>query len=488
MNFFSNDFSIRAYVDGVRNRQFSVSEAVEAFLSRISSLNPDINAFLDTYEADSLKEAEAFDRGESNPSLPLAGVPVAIKDNMLMRGKRTTAASRILEKYTASYDATVVSKLKNAGALIVGKTNLDEFAMGSSSETSAFGPVKNPLDTSRVPGGSSGGSAAAVAANMVLGSLGSDTGGSIRQPASFCGVVGLKPTYGSVSRYGLMALASSLDQIGPFGKTVEDVAVLFDVIAGKDPLDATSVDRSWATSLSLGRPFERKPVIGIPRDFFAQGIDEMVARSVEGAIDSFGRDGFEVKEIQLPHASYAVSCYYIILPAECSSNLARYDGIRYARLDDAVSVDSSLRDAYLDQRHAGFGDEPKRRMLLGAFVLSSGYYDAYYAKAQKVRRLIFNDFQNVFDASKGGVDAIVAPVTPTPAFSLGEKINDPLAMYLSDIFTIPVNLAGLPSLSLPVKRSWDSGELPIGFQIIGNHFSEESILSLGHYYQTYLSD
>ena len=486
MNFFETGYTIEQLHDAYTRRTVSVGDVVRQFFDYARAHDASIGAFLEFFEKEGMERAAALDleREQIDPLAalpPLFGVPVAIKDNMLYTGHHASAASKILEHYLSAYTATAVQKLLDAGAVIVGRTNLDEFAMGSSTEYSAFGVTRNPYDSTKVPGGSSGGSAAAVAGNMVLASLGSDTGGSIRQPAGFCGVVGLKPTYGSVSRYGLMALASSLDQIGPFAKTVRDAARVFGVIAGPDALDATSAPKAHE-DLLIGGAAIKKKVLGVPREYFVDGMDASVEAAVRTAIDRFKQDGFAIKEISLPHTQYALSCYYIILPAEASANLARFDGVRYSRLAD-LPDDTSLLDLYRLQKGEGYGDEPTRRILLGTFVLSSGYYDAYYAKAQKVRRLILDDFQKVFD---DGIDAILTPVTPTTAFAIGEKKDDPLSMYLSDIFTIPVNLAGLPALSLPVDGGFSKENMPINFQIIGKHFDEQTILSLGDYYETHL--
>jgi aspartyl-tRNA(Asn)/glutamyl-tRNA(Gln) amidotransferase subunit A len=397
---------------------------------------------------------------------------------MLIEGTHTTAGSKILENYTSAYDATVIKKLKKEGAIFLGKTNLDEFAMGASTENSAFGVTRNPYDSERVPGGSSGGSAAAVAAGFALGALGSDTGGSIRQPAAFCGVVGMKPTYGRVSRFGLIAMASSLDQIGPFAKTVEDAEVLFNAIRGADPFDATSTDKDYVPEDDFRRLKELK--IGLPKEYFIDGLSSDVKNGVDEAIAKLKSLGFKFKEISLPHAEYALACYYIVVPAEVSANLARFDGIRYDRIRDAESAVRSLRDIYFKNRGERFGAETRRRILLGTFVLSAGYYDAYYAKAQKVRRLIQNDFKEAYKE----VDVILTPVAPTAAFKIGEKADNPLAMYLSDIFMVSLNLAGLPGISIPVKKyNLSGGELPVGFQLIGKHFREADILGIGKQYE-----
>ena len=410
---------------------------------------------------------------------------MAIKDNILIKGLPATAASKILENYKATYDATVIKKLKNKKAVFLGKTNLDEFAHGSSTENSAFKTTKNPYDLERVPGGSSGGSAAAVAANMAVAALGTDTGGSIRLPASFCGVVGLKPTYGAVSRSGIIAMASSLDQVGPLTKTVEDAAILFKAISGKDDLDTTSVDAKYGDEL-LNPKLEdiKKLTIGLPKEYFTGGLDDYTQKEIQKAIVQIKSLGLKIKEISLPRTKYALSVYYIIMPAEVSSNLARFDGIRYSRLDGLENKGNKMWDVYFKQKGKGFGPEARRRIMLGTYVLSSGYYDAYYSKAQKVRRLIKEDFDKAFNPLAGGVDVILTPVSPTPAFKINEKTNDPLQMYLSDIFTIPLNLAGLPGVSIPVRKyNKGENELPVGFQLIGKPFREADILGIGQFYE-----
>ncbi len=474
------NLTIREFHAGLTGKKFSATEAAREFLSAINKEDQELGAFLEVREDKALEEARAVDDAvERGGELDfLAGVPLAVKDNMVMEGERTTAGSRILENYTGAYDATVIKKLKQSRAVILGKTNLDEFAMGSSTENSAFQVTKNPRDKSRVPGGSSGGSAAAVAARLALAALGSDTGGSIRQPANFCGVVGLKPTYGAVSRFGLIAMASSLDQIGPIAQTVEDAEILFNAIRGHDPLDATSVEFPISNyQLSI-----TDVTIGLPKEYFVPGMDAEVERGMEEAMGRFKKLGARFKEISLPHTPYALSVYYIIVPSEVSANLARFDGLRYSPIIN--DQQPTLKDIYTKTRGGGFGAEAKRRVLLGTFVLSHGYYDAYYLKAQRVRQLIRQDFERVFDV--GGVDMILAPVSPTLPFKIGEKANDPLAMYLSDIFTIPINLAGLPSLAMPVKRYWMGDgvpELPVGFQLIGKPFRESEILAAGKSYE-----
>jgi aspartyl-tRNA(Asn)/glutamyl-tRNA(Gln) amidotransferase subunit A len=411
---------------------------------------------------------------------PLSDITVAVKDLLVMdNGVPTTAASNILRTFVSPYNATVIERLEKAGAQIIGKTNLDEFAMGSSNETSAFGVVCNPWDETRVPGGSSGGSAAAVASGIARTAIGTDTGGSIRQPAAFTGVLGLKPTYGRVSRFGVTAMASSLDQVGVFARTVEDVASVLEVVAGTDPHDATTVDRPvppYAANLSDSVAGK---TIGLPKEYFIDGLQPEIAAAVEAAASDYERAGAKVVEVSLPHTKYAVAVYYIVMAAEASSNLSRYDGIRYhySVEDEPDATIDSLEDVYLQTRSRGFGEEVKRRIMLGTYVLSAGYYDAYYKKAMQVRTLIKQDFDQAF----AEVDAILAPVTPTTAFKIGEKIDDPLQMYLNDILTIPVNLAGLPAISVPA--GFDAQRLPIGLQLIGPQFGEEVILSLANTYQ-----
>jgi len=473
------NLTIQEFHDALCAREFSAREAMEESYSTIEK-NKDLNAFISLTKEDALCSAGAIDimiaRGENIPML--GGVPIALKDNMLMKGSATTAGSKILNEYVASYDGWVAEKLKALNATIIGKTNMDEFAMGSSNENSAFGPVKNPHNKECVSGGSSGGSAVSVACGATLGSFGSDTGGSIRQPAALCGVVGMKPTYGAVSRFGIMAMASSLDQIGPFSKTVSDSEILFDAIRGKDLHDATTFEKKELRSKPVGE--EKKTIIGIPKEYFIEGIDSYVSNYISEAIEKFKKLGFSFKEISLPHTKYALSTYYIIMPAEVSTNLARFDGIRYLGVSEVRSDIKNLKDLYIKTRGVGFGRESRRRILLGTFVLSSGYYDAYYSKAQKVRTLISNDFERAFES----VDVILTPTTPTAAFKLGEKTSDPLSMYLFDIFTIPVNLAGLPGISIPVKKfAVGSGELPVNFQLIGKHYHEADLFAVGKEYE-----
>ncbi|MFZ0815353.1 MAG: Asp-tRNA(Asn)/Glu-tRNA(Gln) amidotransferase subunit GatA, partial [Candidatus Sulfotelmatobacter sp.] len=411
---------------------------------------------------------------EGKPLPPLAGVPVAIKDVMSTRGVRTTAGSKILGNYIPPYDCTAIARMEAAGAVVLGKTNCDEFAMGSSNENSAFRPVRNPRDLTRVPGGSSGGSAAAVAADMAVVALGSDTGGSIRQPASFCGVVGLMPTYGRVSRYGLIAFASSLDHIGPLATTVKDAAIVLGTIAGRDPMDSTSADVPVPNYVAeLEKPV-RGLKLGVAKEYFGDGLDDEVRHAVESAIDKLKSLGCEIVPVSLPHTPYAVPTYYLIATAEASSNLARYDGVRYSYRAPGVK---SLSEMYRRSRDEGFGAEVKRRIMLGTYALSAGYYDAYYLKAQKVRALLTRDFEEAFRK----VDAIVTPTSPTAAFRLGEKSNDPLAMYLADIYTVTADLVGIPGISVPCGETRE--KLPIGLQILGKHFDETTVLRVAHAYE-----
>ena len=453
----------------------SAREVAEAFISRADSVDEKVHAFLHRDDQDLLAQAAASDdrRAKGENLGPLDGVPVSLKDVISHKGQPLTAASRILENYVSPYDATTTRKLKDAGALVWGRTNLDEFAMGSSTENSAYGATNNPWDLSCVPGGSSGGSAAAVAAREAPLTLGSDTGGSIRQPASLCGVVGMKPTYGMVSRYGLAAFASSLDQIGPFSQTVEDAALLLQVISGHDPLDSTSYPteaQDYQTALAEPLPTKK---LGLPKEFFGEGIDDEVRRLVDEAIAFYKAEGHEIVEISLPTTDLAVPVYYLVATAEASSNLARYDGIRYTHRSERAE---NAVDVFAKSRGEGFGEEVKRRCILGAYALSSGYYDAYYLRAQKTRTLIRRDFEEAFEQ----VDAILTPTSPTPAFKQGERAEDPIAMYLSDVFTISVNLAGLPAVSVPCGHT--SAGLPVGLQVIGQAFREADMLSVAHAY------
>lgn len=445
-------------------KEITARELAEVALSVIKEKDGDIHAYLEVYDdviAQADRAQKIIDEGKA---LELTGIPMAVKDNILIKGKIASAASKILENYRATYDANVIKKLKSCGAVFVGRTNMDEFAMGGSTENSAFGPTKNPYDISRVSGGSSGGSAAALSMGSVLGALGSDTGGSIRQPASFCGVVGLKPTYGRVSRSGLMAMGSSLDQIGPFGKTVEDAETIFNTIAGHDPKDSTSVPDEMVKPKS-----GESRIIGVPRDFLGEGLGEEVRLNFEQSLKKLQATGYKLQEVSLPNIKYSLAAYYIIMPAEASTNLARYDGVRYGLSREGENV----IDSYLKTRGEGFGKEVRRRIMLGAYVLSAGYYDAYYNKANAVRVLITRDFEETFRE----VDAIVTPTSPVPAFKIGEKANDPLAMYLADIFTVPVNLAGLPAISVPSGKT--AVGLPLGLQIIAPRFGEQTLFTIG---------
>ncbi|TMA40572.1 MAG: Asp-tRNA(Asn)/Glu-tRNA(Gln) amidotransferase subunit GatA [Deltaproteobacteria bacterium] len=470
-----HDLSLRDAAARVRRRETSSVELVRAALDRIAAVEPAVGAFLTVTEAEALAAAAAIDRriaaGE-DPG-PLAGVPVGIKDIICTAGIRTTAGSRILERFVPAYDATVTARLKRAGAVIVGKLNCDEFAMGSSTENSALGTTRNPWDGNRVPGGSSGGSGAAVAAGECHAALGTDTGGSVRLPAAFCGVVGLKPTYGRVSRYGVIAYASSLDQVGPLARDVADTALMLEAIAGHDPADSTASPRPVPSYLAALEQGVRGLRLGLPREYFVEGMQPEVEAGVRTAVRELERLGAIVEPVSLPHTEYAIATYYLIATAEASSNLARYDGIRYGL---RVPADS-LGAMYEASRAAGFGTEVKRRIMLGTYALSAGYYDAYYLKAQQVRTLIRRDFEQVFQRC----EALVTPVAPTTAFRLGEKIADPLTMYLSDIFTISVNLAGLPGLALPC--GFDASGLPIGLQVIGRPFDEETVLRIGAAYE-----
>ena len=460
----------------LQQRKISAVELTRAVLDRIHATDADLHSYLTVCETEALTQARYADQQlASNPSvLPLCGIPLAIKDVILTHGIRSTAGSQILSQFIPPYDATVIQLLKSAGAVILGKVNCDEFAMGSSNENSAFSPSYNPWDFSRVPGGSSGGSATAVAADQAIASLGTDTGGSIRLPASFCGVVGLKPTYGRVSRYGVVAYASSLDQVGPVTKDTRDCALLLQTLAAHDPRDSTSVPLPAPDYLAALTQDVRGLKIGIPKEYFVEGMQPEVETAVRNAVTHLEKLGAQPVNISLPHTDYAIATYYVIATAEASSNLSRYDGVKYgARTPQATN----LATMYTHTRAHGFGAEVKRRILLGAYVLSAGYYDAYYLKAQQARTLLRQDFLTAF----GHCDAIVTPVAPTTAFRLGEKIADPLTMYLSDIFTIAVNLAGLPALSVPC--GFDNANMPIGLQLIGKPFAEEQLLQIAHAYE-----
>ncbi|HSA85254.1 MAG TPA: Asp-tRNA(Asn)/Glu-tRNA(Gln) amidotransferase subunit GatA [Nitrospira sp.] len=457
--------------------EVTATEIVRAYFLRINQVEPKVKAFVTQAKEFAFQQAEALDRKLKGwrKTESLTGMPLAIKDNICTDGVHTTCSSRMLQNFIPPYDATVVAKLRAQEYILLGKTNLDEFAMGSSTENSAFGPSRNPWNVHCVPGGSSGGSAAAVAAEECVAALGSDTGGSIRQPAAFCGVVGLKPTYGLVSRYGLVAFASSLDQIGPITRNVADAAFLLQAIAGHDPMDSTSVDRPVPDYMKALQKLDLKGrKIGVPVEFFTEGLDPDVEQSVRAAIGELKNLGAEIKEIRLPSTDAAVAVYYVIATAEASSNLARFDGVKFGF---RAKETKDLLELYMKTRQEGFGPEVKRRIMLGTYVLSAGYYDAYYGKAQAVRTLVCRDFAAAFKE----VDLIVTPATPTPAFKLGEKSEDPLQMYLSDVFTISVNLAGLPAIALPCGFSKTG--LPIGVQLIGRAFEEETVLRAAHAYE-----
>jgi len=466
-------------IDGVKEalaaKKISARELLGDFYRRIEARNPELNAYLALTPARARRQADRIDAlvAAGSPLPPLAGVPMAIKDVISTRGTKTTCGSKILENYIPPYDATAVERLEAAGAVLLGKTNCDEFAMGSSNENSAYGPVKNPLALDRVPGGSSGGSAAVVAAGLAVASLGTDTGGSIRQPGSFCGIPAMMGSYGRVSRYGLIAFASSLDRIGPFAGKVRDVATVLGVIAGRDPLDSTSTTAPVPDyGAELGKPLKR-PRLGIPKEYFAEGMDANVRKKIEAGIALFRKLGCELIDIRMPHTDFAIATYYIIATAEASSNLARYDGVRYG----LRVPDDSLLAMYRKTRGAGFGPEVKRRIVLGTYVLSAGYYDAYYLKGQKVRALIAEDFHDAFRK----VDAILTPTSPVPPFKLGERTSDPLQMYLADIYTVTGSLAGVPGISVPCGKI--DGQLPVGLQIFGPPFGEACVLQLAHAFE-----
>jgi aspartyl-tRNA(Asn)/glutamyl-tRNA(Gln) amidotransferase subunit A len=465
--------TIAELAEGLRSRQFSSRELTAAYLARIKE-HQELNAFITVTEAQALAQADAADaRLAAGEAGPLTGIPIAHKDIFCTDGIKTSCGSKMLDNFIAPYDATVVAKLQQAGTVMLGKLNMDEFAMGSSNETSFYGPVKNPWDLKAVPGGSSGGSAAAVAARLVPGVTGTDTGGSIRQPAAFCGITGLKPTYGRVSRYGMIAYASSLDQGGPMARTAEDAAILLQAMAGFDERDSTSVDRPAPDYRSgLNRRLDGLR-IGLPKEFFGEGLSSDVASAIDAALDEYRKLGVEIVEVSMPNLKLAIPAYYVIAPAECSANLSRFDGVRFGYRCDAPA---DLTDLYTRSRGEGFGREVKRRILMGTYALSAGYYDAYYIKAQKIRRLISDDFKNALEK----VDVLMGPVAPSVAFGIGEKIGNPIEMYLSDIYTIAVNLAGLPAMSVPAGLA--SGK-PVGLQIIGNYFAEDRLLNIAHQYQ-----
>jgi aspartyl-tRNA(Asn)/glutamyl-tRNA(Gln) amidotransferase subunit A len=471
----TRELTLATAAAGLAAKEYSAVELAQACLDAAKAADATTHAYVEHFDAEALAAAKDADaRRAAGQSLsPLDGLPIAVKDNMCARGHKASCGSAILKDYVAAYDGTAVARLKASGAVVLGRTNMDEFAMGSSTETSVHGPTRNPWDTSRIPGGSSGGSAVAVAEGSALASLGSDTGGSIRQPAAMCGVVGLKPTYGRVSRYGLIAMASSLDQIGPFAKTARDAAMLLSAVEGRDPMDATSAELKPEWALPTAWRQDLKGVrVGLPKEYFKEGMNPGVEKAVRAAVAKLQELGAEVKEVSLPHADTALAVYYVLMPSEVSANLARFDGIRYGA---RVTADS-LEETYRQSRGLGFGKEVRRRIMLGTYALSSGYYDAYYKKALQVRRLISNDFAQALTE----VDAIITPTSPMTAWKQGELLNDPLAMYLADIYTVPVNIAGLPGVSVPCGLS---DGLPVGLQIIGKHFDERRILEIADAYE-----
>ena len=453
------------------DKDFSAEDLAKAYLLEISKVNKDFNAYLEVYD-DVLKQAKIVQKDiDAGKFSPLSGIPISIKDNILIEGKRAGAASKILENYIAPYDATVIKKLKSEGAVFLGRTNMDEFAMGGSTENSAYGVTKNPIDQSRVSGGSSGGSVATVAANLAIASLGSDTGGSVREPSAFCGVVGLKPTYGSVSRYGLMAMGSSLDCVGPITKTVTDSEIMFKAIKGRDPLDSTTFPETTYPKIKNSK--SKNLIIGVPYHILEQGISKDVKNNFDSGIKHLKDLGYEIKDIKLENISYSLAVYYIIMPAEVSSNLARYDGVKYGLHVDGG--DNLLAD-YLKTRRIGFGREARRRIIIGTYVLSSGYYDSYYNKALMLRQKIGDDFTRAFSE----VDIIATPTAPGPAFKIGEKISDPLSLYLEDVFTVPANIVGIPAISIPSGTvSIDGKNLPLGLQLMAPHACEELLFTVG---------
>jgi len=461
----------------IKKKELSPVELTQSVLDRIKEKDEHLNTYVTVLEDKSIESAKKAEEEITSGNYlgPLHGIPLGLKDIFVTKNITTTCGSKMLENFVPPYDATVTEKLQDSGAVFLGKNNMDEFAMGSSTETSYFGPTKNPWDSNRVPGGSSGGSAAATAASLCLGSVGTDTGGSIRQPAALCGVVGMKPTYGRVSRFGMIAFASSLDQAGPLTKTVEDTAIILNAIAGADPRDSTCLDLPVPDYTKSLKEDLKGLNVGIPKEYFVEGMEKDIEAGSRKAISEMENLGAEIVEISLPHTEYAVLTYYIIAPSEASSNLARYDGVKYGYRAEGAE---SLRDMYFKSRAEGFGDEVKRRIMLGTYALSSGYYDAYYLKAQKVRTLIKNDFDEAFKK----VDAIVAPTSPEVAFKIGEKTQDPIKMYLSDVLTIPCNIAGLPGISIPCGFS--SEGLPIGIQVIGKPFDEQTVIHVAHAYES----
>ncbi|MBA4503136.1 Asp-tRNA(Asn)/Glu-tRNA(Gln) amidotransferase subunit GatA [Marinobacterium marinum] len=468
------DKTLAELAQGLERGDFSSTELTQAYLQRINTLDSRYNSFITITEEQALAQAQAADEARATGNGgALCGLPIAHKDLFCTRGVRTSSASKMLDNFVSPYDATIVSRLKNAGTVTLGKLNMDEFAMGSSNESSFYGPARNPWNTDCVPGGSSGGSAAAVAARLTPAATGSDTGGSIRQPAALCGITGLKPTYGRVSRYGMIAFASSLDQAGPMAQTAEDCGMILNAMAGFDPMDSTSAERDMEDyTAELNQPLAGLK-IGLPKEYFSAALDAGVAEQVRNAVAEFEKLGATVKEVSLPNTELCIPAYYILAPAEASSNLSRFDGVRYGyRCDNPVD----LEDLYKRSRGEGFGAEVKRRIMIGTYALSAGYYDAYYNKAQQIRRMIQQDFVNVLN----DVDVIMGPTTPQPAFKLGEKSSDPVSMYMEDIFTLSLNLAGLPGISVPCGQT---NGLPVGLQIIGNYFAESKLLNVAHQFQ-----
>ena len=465
------DESIASLAGKLKSKDISPVDIAKQCLEQIEKLNPTINAFITKVDSKAVLDQAK----KVKLTTPLSGIPYVLKDAYLTKDLHTTAGSNVLSNYIPEYEATVVHKVNSAGAILLGKMNMDAWGHGGSTENTDYGPTKNPWDITRVPGGSGGGPAAAIAARMCSFAIGEDTGGSIRNPAGWCGITGLKVTYGRVSRYGSIAYASSFDTVGPTAKTAEDCALILQHIAGQDPYDATSSPLPMGDYLSHIKQGVKGKTIGIPKEFFEGGLDDDVEKSMQETIHWFKKNGFSVEEVSLPNTKYALSVYYVLMPAEASTNLARFDGIRYGTRLGA----KDLEELYLKDRGEGFGAEVKRRITLGTFVLSSGYYDAYYHKAQKVRALISEDFNNAFKE----VDVVLGPVTPSRAFKIGEKSNDPLSMYLSDIFTIPANMAGLPAISLPVKKYELGGELPVGFHLVGKRFREADLINIGRYYE-----
>jgi aspartyl-tRNA(Asn)/glutamyl-tRNA(Gln) amidotransferase subunit A len=467
-----HELTIRQAAHKLRSKEISSQELTKHFIDRISKIDGDLHAYLYVAEQESAEAAAEADRIMDQEISPLTGIPYAAKDNILVAGYQATAGSKVLENYKATYDATAIRKIKSSAAVMLGKTNLDEFAMGSSTENSAYGPTKNPYDFTRVPGGSSGGSAAAVAAGEAIFAFGTDTGGSVRQPASFCGIVGLKPTYGRISRYGLIALGSSLDQLGIFSKTVEDAALVLQQVAGQDEYDSTTLPKTVPDYASLLKTDLKGMRVGYPKEYFAEGLDPEVRAIIESAIKKFEELGATVEEMSLPHAQYSLASYYVLLPVEISANLSRYDGIRYG-----LSVPGkSLEETYFNSRSQGLGKEPKRRVMIGTYASSAGYFDAYYKKAKLAQDLIRRDFTEAFKK----FDVLLTPTVPTPAFKFGEK-EDPLSMYLGDIYTVALNIAGVPGMSVPAGQT-KSG-LPVGLQIVAPHFKEENMLVAGHAFE-----